>query len=111
MHEADAEEPAGFLDVEVLREVEGIVVAVPCEEAAVAKLGGEFQRRVAFNSDGEGSAALVEASGVGDAVDLQAANVFEAVHHSFEQRTFMLMNRGIGSLDGGAAGEFGFPTL
>ena len=71
MYEADAQEAAGFFDVEMLGQVQGVVVAVPGEEAAVAELGGEFEGRVACYADGERGAALVEAGGVGDAVDFE----------------------------------------
>jgi hypothetical protein len=47
VHQADAEEAAGFFHVEMLGQVEGVVVSVPGEEAALAEFGGEFQRRVA----------------------------------------------------------------
>ena len=36
VHQADAKKPAGFLDIEMLGEIQGVIVAVPGEEAAFA---------------------------------------------------------------------------
>lgn len=103
--EADAEEAARFFHVEVLGEVEGVVVAVPSEESAVAEFGCEFERRVAFDPDGECGAAFVEARGIGDAVDFEARDFLHAGHDSLEQAAFVFVNRRVGGFDGGAAGE------
>ena len=58
MHQADAEEAAGFFHIEVLGEIQGVIIAVPGEESVVAELGGEFEWRVAINADGKGPASI-----------------------------------------------------
>ena len=81
VHEADAEEASGFFHVEVLGDVDCIIVAVPGEKSALAKLGREFQWRMSgftiIDADCEGGTALVEACWIGDAIDLQSWNLFQ----------------------------------
>ena len=61
MSQADAQEAAIFFHVEALGEIEGVVVSVPGEEAALAQCGGEFERSVAVDANRESGAALLEA--------------------------------------------------
>ena len=84
-------------------EVEGVVVTVPGEDAAVAEFGGEFERRVVVDSDGERCAALVETRRIGDAVDFEAGNCFEACDRAIEKTALVLVNRFVGGFDRGAA--------
>ena len=63
MRQPDSQKPAVFFDVEALGEVQRIIISVPGEEAALAKLGREFKRRVSFNSDGDCGATLIESLG------------------------------------------------
>ena len=60
MDEADAEEAAGLLDAEALGEIEGVVVAVPGEDAAVAQELCDFGGSVIREADGDSGAAVVE---------------------------------------------------
>ena len=50
--EADSEKSARLLDIEMLGEIQGVVVAVPGKEAEVAEFSGQFEWRVAFDSHG-----------------------------------------------------------
>src|SRR5260370_14636514 len=68
VHEADAQKSSQALDVQLFGEVQGIVVSVPREEAAVSELRCQLQRRVAFDSDNDRRAAIFEAPRVADAV-------------------------------------------
>ena len=70
--EPDAQEASGLFHVEVFGQVERVVVAVPGEEAALAELSCELEGSMTVNADGERAAAVVEARGVGDAVNLRA---------------------------------------
>ncbi len=70
VYEPDAEEASGLFHVEMLGEVQSVVVPIPCKEAAVAEFGREFERSVAVDADGEGTAAVVKSRGISDAVDL-----------------------------------------
>ena len=59
MDEADAQEAARFLHSQMLGEIEGVVIAVPGKDAALAEFGGEFERGVMFDSQGDGAAGSV----------------------------------------------------
>src|SRR5438270_6885125 len=83
----------------MLSKVQGVVVAVPGEEAAIAEFGGEFERSVGVNSYGESGAALVEAGGVGDAVNLEVGNFLQAGHHAFQQSALVLVDSGVCGFD------------
>src|SRR5260370_42279953 len=61
VHEAYAQKSSQALDVQLFGEVQGIVVSVPREEAALAKHRCQFHRRVALDSNGGGRAALLGA--------------------------------------------------
>src|SRR5579872_968698 len=84
-------------------QVQGVVVSVPGEEAAVAEFGGEFERSVSINANSEGSAAVIEAGWIGDAVDLRAGNLFKTRNEPRGQATLMLMNRAKRGFNRGAA--------
>ena len=45
--------PPAF-DIQPLGEVQGVIVAVPGEEAAFAELGGQFERGVPLDAHGDG---------------------------------------------------------
>jgi len=104
VHQADAEKAAGFFHVEMLGEVEGIVISVPGEDAALAKFGGEFERSVAGfpgnDSYGDCAAAVIKARRIGDAVDFYSADFPQACHGAIEQRAFVMVDRGVGGFDG-----------
>ena len=56
-----------------------------------------------FDADGERGAALVEACGFGDAVDLQAGNFQQASDQSLQQGAFVFVDGCVGRFDGGAS--------
>src|SRR5208282_4328058 len=99
----------------MLGEVQGIVVSVPGEEAAVAELGGEFERGAAwfatftpnftpnFNPNCQRGAALVEAGGIGNAVDFEAGDGDEAGDELLEQRALVFMDGCVGGFDRGSS--------
>src|SRR4029077_1447288 len=101
---ADAEEAAGFLHVQMLGQVEGVVVAVPGEEATFAELDGECERRVVGivvqHAHCEGGAAVVEALGISDAIDLESWNLLQARDDSLQQRALVFVDQLIRSFDG-----------
>ena len=78
MDQADAEEAAGLFYAETLGEVEGVVVAVPGEDAAVAEKFGDGGGVVVGDTDGDGGAALVKAAGVTDAEEPEIGGGAEA---------------------------------
>ena len=74
MDQADAEEATGGLDGEALGQVQGVVVAVPGEDAAVAQEFRDIHGFVIGDPNGDRGAAVVEILWVGDAVKLQAGD-------------------------------------
>ena len=61
MGQADAKEAAVFFHVEAFGKIQGVVIPVPGEEAAVAQAGGEFQRSVVRDAHGESRTAAGQA--------------------------------------------------
>src|SRR5690242_14410544 len=69
--EADAKEPPVLLYAQALGEVEGVVVAVPGEDAALAKLLRQLGGMMALHANCERRAALMDACGIGDSVEAE----------------------------------------
>jgi hypothetical protein len=65
---ADAQEAAILFDPEALSEIEGVVVAVPGEDAAFAESLREFRGMMALDPDSEGRAALRNACGIASSI-------------------------------------------
>ena len=63
MRQPDAQEAAVFLYIQAVGEVDGVIVAVPGEEAAFSQLGGEFERGVSVDAQDDRRATMVEALG------------------------------------------------
>jgi len=57
MHEADAEKSPVFFNIEPLGQIQGVVIAVPGEDATLTQARRKFKRSVAFDSDRESRAA------------------------------------------------------
>ena len=104
VHQADAQKSSQALDVQLFGQVQGIVVSVPGEEAALAELRCELQRRVAFDADGERRATILEAPRVADAVELQSGNRKQACDHLLHHLALMPMDRFVRGQDRGAPG-------
>src|SRR6202162_72123 len=68
VHQSDAQKSSQPLYVQLFGEVQGIVVSVPGEEAALGELRCQFERRVAFDSDNDRGATILETPRVADAV-------------------------------------------
>src|SRR6267154_4368515 len=56
----DPQEAAGALHVQLFGDVYRVVVSVPGEEAAIAQLRRQFQRREALNANHNGCATMFE---------------------------------------------------
>src|SRR5882724_4768242 len=72
--EADAKHAALGFDAEAFAEIEGVVVAVPGEDAAFAEEGGDGGGMVIAEAQGEGGATFGGALRVGNAIDARAGN-------------------------------------
>ncbi len=103
VNEADAEEAAGLFDAEAFGEIEGVVVAVPGEDAAIAEECSGFKGRMIGKADADGGDAFGEARGVGDAEEAQAGDFEEAANHVGREGHFVLADGAVGGEDGGAA--------
>src|SRR5260370_12059525 len=66
MHQPDTQQAAVLFNAQPLGEIERVVVAVPCEDAAVAEELCHLERRVSCQSHGHSRYALSEARRVRD---------------------------------------------
>src|SRR6185503_16642426 len=96
MDQADAEKSAVSLDAEALCEVQCIVVAIPSENAAVAKFSGQVRGVMIFYADREGGAPGGNAPGIGDSVEVQTGNFCESRKHSQRKFAFVRLNGAVG---------------
>ena len=74
MDEADTEHAALGFDAEAFAEIEGVVVAVPGKDAALAEEGSDGGGMVIADAQGNRGAAFGGTRGVGDAVNAGARN-------------------------------------
>jgi hypothetical protein len=72
MDEADAEDAAVLFDAETFGEIEGIKIAVPGEDAAMAEESGGIGGSPFGEAEGYGGTALFEAFCISDAEEAQA---------------------------------------
>ena len=96
MDDADAEEAAFFFDAEAFGEVEGVVVAVPGEDAAVAEMLGDVDGLVVTETERNRGAAIAEALGIANTEKLKAGDGEQAVDELREQRHFVLARDFVG---------------
>src|SRR5579864_6275035 len=68
VHQADAQPAATRFHVKPPRQVEGEVMAVPGEDAALTQLARQLDGRVPFHANGDRGRALAKSRGIGDAV-------------------------------------------
>src|ERR1017187_306269 len=74
VRQTDPQHASALLHAQALGQVDGVVVAVPGEDAALAKTFGHFAGRVAFHANGDGGRALVELRRIGNAVKRESRN-------------------------------------
>ncbi len=88
--------PPDFSTSRLLGQVQRVIVAVPGEEAAVAELGGERERRVVGilipHAHRERRASVVEAFRIGDSVDFEAGNLLQAGDHPLQQSALVCVD-------------------
>src|SRR6185369_9896387 len=101
--QADAEEAAFVLDAEALGEIQGVVVAVPGEDAAIAQKFGDIGGMVIADAHGNRGAAVVETLRIGNAVEAQPGNGQQAGDELCEHRHFVLARDAISSHQRAAA--------
>src|SRR5487761_188095 len=96
MNYSDSEKAADGLDTEAFGQVQGVVIAVPGEDAAFAEEGRHFGGRVIGKPEGNRRAAFVELLRIADAEKLQAWNGEQAWDQTREQGHLVLARRAIG---------------
>src|SRR5690348_14703407 len=103
MHETDAQQAAGFLHAEALGQIQGIVVAVPSKDAAIAEKFGAFERRASGEAHSDGRNAFGEARWIRNAVETQAGNGEQAANHLGGEVHFVFAHGAMGGKEGGTA--------
>src|SRR5438128_9674555 len=107
MGQADAQEPAVFFYIQAFSEIQGVVVAVAGENAAIAESSSKLERSVVRDADSKSRTAAVELRGIGDAVEGEAGNFQQATNHNFRKAALVLLNGAIRSQQCGAPGGDG----
>src|SRR5579884_1328728 len=106
---ADAQRAAVLLQAEALHQVEGVVVAVPDEDAAGAEQLGEVARAAALHGEHDGGDAARQVLGAGEAVDADAGDLLQAGDEARGESALVLLNGGHGGVQvepaAGHAGE------
>ena len=74
MDDADTKQAALVFHAEPFGEIERVIVAVPGEDAAVAKMFGDVDRLVIRETERNRGAAIAEALGIANAEKLQAGD-------------------------------------
>jgi hypothetical protein len=101
--DADTEEAAFLFDAEAFGEIEGVVVAVPREDAAVAEMFGDVDWLVIAEAERNRGAAIAEALGIANTEKLKARDGEQAVDELREQRHFVVARDFVGGEERAAA--------
>ncbi len=72
-------------------EIDGVIVSVPGEDTAVAKMGRQFARGVAFHADGHRRCALIELRRILDAIERESRNRQQAIDQVLDQFALVLL--------------------
>jgi len=89
VHEADAEHAALGFDTEAFAEIEGVVVAVPGEDAAFAEERGDGGGMVIADAQGKRGAAFGGALRIRDSVNVHAGDGFQTFDEAPDNSRFV----------------------
>ena len=93
----------GF-DAEAFAEVEGVIVAVPGKDSAIAEERGDGGGMVIADAKRKRGATLGGALRIGDAIDAAAGDIFQAVDETPDEAGFVGNGGAIGGGESFAAG-------
>src|SRR5260370_29559776 len=96
VNEPDAEHAAFLFDSKAFREIHGVKISVPGEEAAVAQKLCNLSRVVVANAQRQCRTAFRKPLRIGDAVDFQSWNGLQSSYQLVQERPLVGHGRSLG---------------